>query len=79
MVRRTEVLRDGRWMELPFEQLEIGDVFRMWDRVWGGLWWRRVRDERMGGSDVWECLSAPFEYRGVMQIACRPKDGSDGG
>lgn len=76
--RRTEVLRDGQWVEQPFEQLKVGDIFRLWDEVVEGMW-RRVTDMQMGHSDTWECLSAPFGLKGVMQVACKPRDGSDGG
>lgn len=77
MVRRTEVLRDGEWVELPFEQLKIGDTFRQWDVGDGPP--RRVLDGRMGGVDTWECLSEPFGHEGCMQVACRPTEVEDGG
>ena len=64
--RRVEVLRDEQWVEIPFEDIQIGETFRMWQLV--------IEHDSALDADVvaWKCESAPLEMQGSVGCHCKP-------
>lgn len=63
--RKVEVLRSEAWVETPFEALQVGDVFRLWEPV-------IEQDEKLGEVIAWRCKSQPEERDGVYGCMTEP-------
>lgn len=64
--RRVEVLRDEEWVAIPFEELRIGDTFRLWQLV--------IEADATLNADVvaWRCESSPLQTDGTYGVQCKP-------
>jgi hypothetical protein len=65
MNRKIEVYRDEEWVETPFEALQVGDVFRLWEPVID-------KDPKFGEVVAWRCMSPPEEKDGIYGCMTAP-------
>lgn len=68
--RKVEVYRqtpdgDDKWVDTPFEELQVGDVFRLWEPVID-------KDEKFGEVIAWRCKSTPEAREGVYGCMTEP-------
>lgn len=64
--RKVEVLHDGNWLETPFERLQVGDVFRLWEPV------IEKNTELKADVIAWTCKSPPENREGTFGCDCTP-------
>lgn len=60
-LRKVEVLRKGKWVEVNFSDLHNGDTFRMFESTGEPV----IDDE---GNAKFIATSEPYEYEGVWAI-----------
>lgn len=64
--RRTEIYQDGRWLEMPFERIQVGDIFRLWEPV-------IEKNEELNADVIaWKCKAPPEKRDGTFGCDCTP-------
>lgn len=70
-MRRTEILYNGEWVEIPFDHLNAGDIFRLYEEdgtiVSNNIdntncdTWRATSDARLKDGSTYTVDCEPFE------------------
>lgn len=70
VTRRTEVLRYGEWIQVRFEELKKGDIFKLFDPPnYKPVKWY----DQLGGQVKFRAMSDPFlNEHAIWTIECDP-------